>query len=247
MSLSDAKAQFTTKYDKEKDFFKKAVLNEKGDTWPRIPTDPAREAAYENWKKRVISPVTKEYYKGRKEKYMPDGKGGETLQVLELEAHDEIMAIIRLRDAEGDEFLITKRRYIGYDSFGNEDPMYMPYPEMYSQPKFQYRTQIDFRTGQPMPITHGPEGSIPHYLIAFSPEAVDDLYSRKWSKAVHLAVKDGITGEGKTCPTLEMLKFKSFDYIKNMEYLTPEQKAAEREKFETEQGDKPVRRAAKPA
>jgi hypothetical protein len=239
------KPDFINKWDKEKEYYKKAIIDEKGNTWPRVPKDPARENSLAEWNKRVINPITKEYYKGKKEKYMPDGKGGEILQVQDMEAHDEVIAIIRLRDADGDEFLLTKRRYIGYDSFGNEDRIYMPYPEMYEQPKVPYRTVPDGLTGNVKAITHGPQGSTPHYLILFSPEAVDALYAKKWSKPVHLAVKDGITGEGKTCPDLEMFKYKSFQYIKDMEYMTPAEKERKREEFETQQGDKTPRKQTK--
>jgi len=237
------KPDFTDKWKKQRNFYKKAVINDKGDTWPYLVQD-VREIAYENWIKDITDPSTGECYKGRKNKYIPDGKGGETVQIQELEPKEEVMAIVRIRTDESEEYLLTKRNFIAYNQFGNETRFYMPYKEMYEEPDFKWRTDLDHNTGKLKRITDGPQGSIKHYLIPFTPEAVDELLKLKWKKPVQLILKEDLTGEGKVCPTLDMFKTKSFDYIMRMEYLTPEQRVSELNKFESEQGDKPLRKKA---
>lgn len=233
------KPTFTDKWKKQRNFYKNAVIDDKGNTWPYIPQD-VRELAYEDWIKDITDPSNGECYKGTKDKYTPDGKGGETVQVQTVEPREEVIAIIRLRTDNGEEYLLTKRNFIGYTQFGTESQFYMPYKEMYDEPDFKWHNAMDHKTGKVRRMTNGPQGNIPHYLIPFSTDAVDAMYKEKWNKPVSLVVKDSLTGEGKACPNLEMFKFKSFDYIKNMEYLTQEQKEAELKKLDSEHEQNPT-------
>lgn len=227
------KPEFTNKWEKQREFYKKAVISDKGDTWPYIVQD-VRELAYSNWLKDITDPSTGEFYKGRENKYMPDGKGGETVQIKELEAREEVFSIVRLRTEDGDEFLLTKRNFIGYNQFGTEMRFYMPYKEEYDEPLFKWRTDFDARTRKLIKITDGPAGSIKHYTMLFTPQNVDEVMKLRVKGNVSLVVKDGMSGEGKICPNIDMFKHKPFDYIKNMDYLTPEEKAAALEKLDAQ-------------
>jgi hypothetical protein len=233
------KPNFTDKWKKQRNFYKNAVIDDKGNTWPYIPQD-VRELGYEDWVKDITDPSNGECYKGSKNKYMPDGKGGETVQVQTMEPREEVIAITRLRREDGEEFLLTKRYFIGYTQFGTESRFYMPYKEFYEEPDFKWYNGLDHKTGKIRRMTNGPQGHNKHYLLSFSPEAVDELMKEKWNKRVSLVVKDDMTGEGKACPDLEMFKTRSFDYIKNMEYLSAEQKEAELKKLDAEHDQNPT-------
>ena len=240
MSLIDAKKEpfdYITKWQKERSFYSKAIIDPKtGDTWPYSPL--TEELAYENWKRDVVDPQTNTYYKGKLIKYEPaeDGSGAEIEKTIDVEPFEQVRQITRIRSEEGNEYLLTKGIITGFNEFGRERKHPWSNREMYRQTLFRFETEKSDSTGKLIQQCKGPEGSQIHYLMPYNAANVDKLWEKRDSKRCILVVKDSISQEAKECPTLEMFKTKSFDYIKNMDYLSEKEKADKLAEFEAMQG-----------
>jgi hypothetical protein len=230
--------ELITKWDKEKEYYDKAVIDPKTNTtWPYLPS--TNEIAYRNWLKDVIDPASEKLYTGKFKKVDVSDDGKETETLIDMEAYEEIYAIYRIRRDDGKEFLLSKGRLIGFNEFGKPKTYPYSYKEMYSETVFHYETDKDQNTGKLRQFCHGPERAIDHYLMPFTPGNVDKLWNKRDKKRCQLAVKENISGEAKECLNLEMFKTKDFDYIMNMGYLTEKERAERLEEFQTLQGQLP--------
>jgi hypothetical protein len=225
---------YIDKYTKQREFYKKAVIDPKsGETWPYIPhTD---ENKYYKWKEEVIDPSTNEYYLGKVKKYEVAEDGKETEKIVDVSPYETIRQITRIRTDEGKEFLLTKGSIMGFNEFGRERRLDYTNKEMYRETLFRFETDKDPSVNRLRQFCKGPEGFLDHYLMPFTPANVDKLWSKRDKKRCLLAVLDKITMQAKECPTLDMFKNKDFDYIMDMGYLSEKEKEEKLKEFEAMQ------------
>ena len=77
-----------------------------------------------------------------------------------------------------------------------------------------------------------------HYTMPFTEGNVDKLWNMSDKTNVSLLVKDlAIAGDPQAVPSIEMLKEKPFDYLKNKEYMSEKEKREELERFKLYQGE----------
>jgi hypothetical protein len=238
-TLQDKKEPFDyiTKWQKERSFYTKAIIDPKtGDTWPYFPL--TEEKAYENWKRDVVDPQTNAYYRGHKTSYEPaaDGSGSEIQKTVDLEPYEVVRQITRERTEEGKEYLLSKGIIVAFNEFGAERRHSWSNREKYNETLFRFDTEKSDSTGKLEQQCKGPEGSQVHYLMPFNDQNVDKLWQLRDSKRCVLVVKDAVSQEAKECPTLDMFKTKTFDYIKNMDYLSEKEKEDKLKEFEAMQG-----------
>lgn len=229
--------ELISKWDKEKSYYDKAVIDPKTNTtWPYLP--PTEERAYRNWLKDVTDPATNQLYVGKGRKLDTSEDGVETETVIDMQPYEEVYAIYRIRTDEGKENLLSKGRLVGFNEFGKPKVFSYNYREMYLETVFHYETDKDDRTGKLRQFCHGPEpgSAITHYLMPFTEGNAEKLWAKRDKRRCMLAVKENISGEAKECPTFEMFKTKPFDYILNMGYLTEKERAERLEEFQTLQG-----------
>jgi hypothetical protein len=225
------------KWQKQRLPYTKAIIDPKtGDTWPMIVT--TEELAYQNFLKDVIDPATNTYHKGKKTSYDPaeDGSGKETENVIEIEPYESVGQITRVKTDESKEYLLTKGMIYAFKEFAVSRNYAWSNREMWNETLFRFETDRDDSSGKLRQFCRGPEGSLIHYLIPHNASNVDKLWEIRNAKRCILVVKDAVSQEAKECPTLDMFKSKSFDYIKNMDYLSEKEKEDKLAEFQAMQG-----------
>jgi hypothetical protein len=216
--------QFIDKFEKEQSYFKKAIVQEPDKTWPYESSDVAREMAYNEWLKDITDPTTEKPYLGKKKTIRLDDNNKEIEKIEDVEAHEEVISITRLKTEQEDEYLLTKTDIVGYNQFGDRKSFYIPYKEMYKETLFVYKTGLDEKTSKLKRVCYGPNGSLIHYTVKFTDTNVDKIWAKRAKPKIPLVVKNEATDEKRICPTLEMFKTKSVDYIINADYMTKEEK-----------------------
>jgi hypothetical protein len=225
------------KWAKQHEPYKKAIIDPKtGDTWPEMVT--TEEQAYISFLKDVIDPQSNTYHKGKKTTHEPaeDGSGAETETVIEIEPYELVGQITRLKTDEDKEYLLTKGMIYAFKEFSVKRNYAWSNKEMWTETLFRMETDKDDSTGKLRQFCKGPEGSEIHYLMPFNASNVDKLWGIKNPKGCPLVVKDDISQTVKQAVTLDMFKTKSFDYIKNMDYLSEKEKEDKLKEFEAMQG-----------
>lgn len=227
------------KWEIEKSFFDKEVMGYDQKTKKDIPWHyyNSEQEAHKKWLEQVQDPVTKQFYKGRKElvEYDNDGKEiPETKKTIELEPYFIREQIVRLRTKDRKEFLYSRGHMYGYTTYGTEIPQNFQEAEIWVQQAFNHHMEYMPRENRHREVCDGPTaGSITHYTIPYTPENVDMLLENAIPD-IKLDIREE-GGRVKQSPDKETFKNKSFDYIMNMDYLTEKEKAVKLEEFQTMQ------------
>jgi hypothetical protein len=161
----------------EEDCFLKERLEDGKTPWPR--EKPIEQSSYEKWLSNVKNPVADAYYE-KVDKY---GKRDT--------AHYQIREIIRVKDEEGKEFLISSGWLIGYNALGDERRHYINWPEMWTETIFDHVSVVD--TNNPNNIvssTTGPKQRITRYMMECNKENLNKLVEQKANENINLSVKD---------------------------------------------------------
>jgi len=237
VSVKKEPFEFINRWKLEAEVYKKCLLDPaKGEIWPRKIS--VEETTYEDWKSLVVDPATQEYYRSKKPKYTPaeDGSGTETRTIEEIEAHEVVRQITRVRTEDGSEYLITTGALIGYDEFGEEKRYPYYAKEKYMETLFDMRTEQDPSVNRLRQVCKGPNGFKEHYLIPFNEKNVRKLYEKRDKSRCNLVVQDAVSLEAKQCLTLDMFITKDFEYIKNDGFLTEKEREERRKDYETMMG-----------
>ncbi len=223
---------FIPGFAKRKALYEKALLPDGKNHWQ--PNPLPEENAYRDWRNKVINPSTKEYYT-RKHKLLDDD-GNETGEEIEEKVRHTITQLVRLRNSDGKEYLYSHGMIEGFDSDGNVVPQTCSkWAEFYRHPVFRLRTAR--APSGDHNITYAEEvEEIDRYTVPFSETNVDKLLQNKSPKGCTLTLKD-TNGNIEACQSLEMFKTKSFDYIMNREWQTPQEKEIAIKEHEIMQGD----------
>jgi len=171
-----------------------------------------------------------------------------------------ISQIIRLKSVIGKEFLYSIGTIFGFNSLG----VLVSYPyykkEVYTKTFFKKNRSYDSKSGHIIERIESPMGQQEQYLLEFSPEAVDELFShtikhdtplvyrrnrhRTPANPCSFIVKDESSGVAIAVEwsslekTLELFKTKSFEYLFNTEYVPAPLKAEMRARSEGLTGEK---------
>jgi hypothetical protein len=99
-----------------------------------------QEAAEEKWFSQVKNPNTGEFFQLENLKALgilpSDFKDGEKPKNYPLK---EVDSIIRIKKADGTEWLASTQTWTGLDRYGNEINKSFVYPEVYDEPNFSYQ------------------------------------------------------------------------------------------------------------
>lgn len=229
----------TRKWQIERSFFDKEVMGydpktKKDVPWPYFSQE---EQDHKKWLSEVQNPVTKEFYKGEDPIVEYDNEGKEipaSKKILEKEPYFERTQIIRIRTKDKKEFLYSRGFLHGYTTYKTPISTSFQEPEKWEQTTFKHHMEYIQRENRHREVCDGPSGSITHYTLEFSPENIDKLMENATANVL-LIVKEEGGGMVKQCPDLEMFKTKSFDYIKDMGYLTEAKRAEKLEEFQAMQ------------
>jgi hypothetical protein len=226
------------KWKIERSFFDKEVMGydpktKKDQTWPYYS---AEENSHIEWLKTCQDPVTKELYKGKDVIYEYDNEGKEipsSRKVIEKEPYFITRQIVRIKTREGGEFLYSRGLIYGYSNFGSEVTTSFQEPEVWTQTNFKHKRIFDAKEGRERNICEGPSSSTIHYTLDFSPENVDKLMKNAIPNVMLMVKEEG--GIVKQAPDLETFKHKSFEYIRDMGYLTEKERSEKLEEFKAMQ------------
>jgi hypothetical protein len=207
-------------WKKEEDCF----VNEKlatGQQWPR--NKPPEQKEYENWLSDVVNPLSKEYYEFKFE-------NGE-----KKTAHYQINHIVRQRQYDDSEKLVTAGLLIGYTALGDERVCPAYHPEVWRKTEFRHSTAVDpknpnrlvTKTDGPLPITEV-------FELDWNEENLNKLLEQKRDPHIQLIVKDSasekaveVKPQSTYKKTIELF-MKPFDYLFDGAYVDEEQKKQNR-------------------
>jgi hypothetical protein len=174
-----------------------------------------------------------------------------------------VSSIVRLKSYNKQEYLYSLGTVFGFNSLGIlvSYPSYKP--EVYTRTHWLKERNYNSKTGRIEEKITSPNGLEEIYLVPFSAEAVDELFSKtikpdtprvyirhnsrsKFTvdKPCNFVVKDLGTGVainvqwGDINRTLELFKTKSFEYLFNCEYIPEPVKAEMRARTEGITGEK---------
>jgi hypothetical protein len=227
------------KWEIEKSFFAKEVMGyepktKKDVTWPYYDSE---EESYKDWLKQVQDPITKQFYKGRKDVVEYDNDGKEipsTKKTIELEPYFVRRQIVRLRTKDKKEYLYSRGHLYGYTTYGEELAKKFQEPEIWKQQAFKHHMEFMPKDNKHKNICDGPTaGSITHYTVPYTPENVDELMKNAIPNVALKVREEG--GIVKDAPDLDTFRNKSFDYILNMDYLTEKEKKDKLDEFKASQ------------
>ena len=224
------------KFHIEKSFFDKEILgyDAKTKTPQTWPYENQEQRDYEHWLKQVQDPVTGQFFKKTDTEvdYDDDGKEiPESRKTVEKEPFFKRTQIVRLRTRDGKEFLYSRGQITGYTALGSISTTRFMEPEVWKQTLFKRHMAWVEKEAKHREICDGPNDSIMHYTLPFTPENVDKLMKEAIPN-VALVVKEEGKTQSKECPSLEMFKTKPFDYILNDKWLTAEQREEAIKKYE---------------
>jgi hypothetical protein len=213
------KVDFQPKFAKKKQYY----LNEKmrdGRNWPIIP-DPT-ELAYLNWLADITDPTTDQYY---------ESHDGET-------ARYKVHQIIRMKLNDGSEKLYSIGQLVGYNQFKDEKTHPCYSPETHDATRFKHETEMDQKTKKLKRVTTAISGVDIAYDLPFTKDNCDTLFAKRANEHIQLIVKQQMNNEahsintGTLAQAYALFRDKPFDYLYDADYLTPEQKAEQRQKAE---------------
>ena len=242
---SKSKYNPITKWEKEKSFYKEAIVDQKtGATWPYISTDVAAEERYKIWLQEVVNPVTGEPYRGKEEVYDVAEDGTETKRLVDKEPYQVVLTIQRERTADKREFLVSKGRFIGFNEFGDAKSLPYSFIERYQQIVWNFNRALNPQNGRLIQECLGPRpgAEIIHYTMPFTEGNVDKLWNLSAKTNVSLLVKDAVDNVAQQASDIEQFKSKSFDYIKNKDYMSEKEKREKLEEFKVYQGEEKRRK-----
>lgn len=211
-----AKEEKCYKDAKVYDFITKKFVEDGGLRWFQKSTE---QFAYERWLSDVVNQATGTFYQQRDEDGIPIKGTG---------ARHVISVIMRVRDAKGAEYLLSKGKLIGYDAGGMRKEYSIARSEKWRNTVFLYRKNFNEKTGVVTVQTEGPSPADSHdvYEMPFNAENVRKLYEKVEESNCQFVVKDMITGEAVDVPSredrrdpgsikerLDLFTNKTFDYL----------------------------------
>lgn len=230
------------KYAKEQKCFDEVVVTGKdwrgktaSTTWPRDM--PQSQLMYNLWISKVKDPDTGRFYSQRdKDGNIIKGTGPKHI----------IKNIVRVRTSDDKEFLYSRGYILGFSVMG--DPVREPCeaPETWQHTDFEYKREYDPKTGSVKSIPIGPTHAETIYGMPFNSENVKKLYEKRITPETMKLLRQSRMGDNVTfalkdirnnttrdvkdptgivTKTLELFSTKSFDYLYNGEYISPQLKA----------------------
>jgi hypothetical protein len=216
---------------------------------------PISQITWEKFYSSIVEPTTGEFYPEKNIRGQPiePSDGGPRARVI-------ISQIIRLKSVTGEEYLYTLGNIYGFNSLG----VLVSYPyskkEVFTKTFFKKNRMFDSKSGHMVEKVESPNGQQDHYLLEFSPSAVDELFSHTikndtpfvYRRNKHTTptnpcsfiVKEEASGIAVQVQwsdikiTLDLFKNKSFYYLFRSEYISPQVKAAMKEMNEGLTGEK---------
>jgi hypothetical protein len=222
--MIDESHEIFTRWDKEKEVYKPAIIDLKtGDTWPREPNPAEKPLAA--WRKVVMDPASKTFFKGKEPKRTVSEDGVETVTQTEVEPHQVITTIQRERIEGDEEYLLTKGYIMAYNQFGEPHPYHYSFLGRWWETTFVYETALEDSSGQLRRQCRGPQGGFFHYTKPFTVKNVDELWEMRDKKRLtSLVVHDAVSDRAKQAINIDVFKNKGFDYIMNDEHLSEKER-----------------------
>ncbi len=194
-------------------------------SWPR--DKPVAQIAYENWLERVVNPDTNTFYPALNKDGSPiKGTGPKRI----------VQQIVRIKRKDGTEFLYSIGEVNAFDNFGNPAQCTLNKPETWKRTLFTHERWYDERTNSTKVRTTGTSSQEDVYELPFNEKNLKSLLDLRLSDGeITLAVKE--EGSGKAVEvkrdvninkTIELF-LKPFDYLFNAEYISPQQRAENRQ------------------
>jgi hypothetical protein len=202
----------------------------KDQTWPYYS---AQENAHKAWLAEVQDPITKEFYKGRETAVDYDNDGKEipnSKKTIEKEPYFVTRKIIRIKAKDGVEYLYSSGLIYGFTTYGTVISTDFQEPEVWTETVFKHHMAFVQKENKHREICDGPASMKIHYTLPFTPDNVDKLMENADPKVALIAKLEG--GHAIEKIPLEIFKNKSFDFLMNEEWYTPEQKEAARLRLE---------------
>lgn len=222
-------------------------------SWPRIK--PIKQSVYEAFFSRICDPATREFYPERDlaGNIIEPSDGGPRARYI-------IHNICRIRSYSGQEYLFSSGILAGFSSLGS--PVYHPIsrPETYTKTHWHKERDYNKTTGRVEEIIKSPSHQQEVYLLPFSAEAVEELFSQTIKpdtpsvyiqnnkltveKPCNFVVRDerssiNISVEwSNISKTKELFSLKSFSYLYNSEYIPEPLKMEMRARSEGLTGEK---------
>jgi len=210
-------------------------------SWPYIK--PISQLSYEAWCSKVVDPVTGEFYPELNDKGHPVAQKDKGPNARHI-----IHTIVRYRTIDGEEYLYTLGHLVGFSSLGIRQTCTAYKPEIYQKTIFGHKRKFDQKEQRLITQTDGPLSSITEYLVPFTPENVDAIYSKvnrsknhnfkvgnHHTRPCNFIVKDEQTDRAVAVEwsdietTLNLFKNKDFAYLFNGSYIPAPVKAEQRE------------------
>jgi hypothetical protein len=222
--------------------------------FPRIK--PIAQRGFESFYSKIIDPGTGKPYEER------DTSGSIVKQSDGLPpARHIVHLIVRVRSFDGKEYLYTLGNLHGFNSFGSPVSFYVHKLETWTKTLFDKQRRYDPKSERIIEVTTSPIGQQEIYMLPFSAEAVDQLFSKTikpntsvyWIrnnrnknplKPVNFVVRDKLTGVAINIEwsslekTLELFKTKSFEYLFDANYVPEPIKQEMRANIESTSGQK---------
>ena len=225
---------FMPNYAKEEACYKEAIITDattgkKTDqTWPRLKN--GSEIGYDNWLDKVINAETGEWFPKRDKDGNPvKNTGGRYL----------VSVITRIKVGKS-EHLCSKGNLLGFDAAGDQVKLWIMYPEKWVRTLFNWKKTFNEKTMSLNRECQGPSGTEDVFELPFTPENVDKLFelTDKDNDNVQFVIKDLKTQESMEVKwssveeSLKLFKDKSFEYLRNGDYIPAPVKAEARAKAE---------------
>ena len=222
-------------------------------SWPRIA--PIEQIAYQKYFIRISDPISGEFYPERDltGNIIEPSDGGPRARYI-------IQNIIRIRSYSGQEFLVSSGILVGFSSLGSPVYHHINRPETYIRTNWHKERDYNKKTGRMEETIKSPSGQQEIYLLPFSAEAVEELFSQtikadtppvyirnnKFTidKPCNFVVKElrnntSIAVEWSNInKTKELFSLKSFSYLYNSEYIPEPLKMEMRARSEGITGEK---------
>jgi hypothetical protein len=175
------------------------------------------ELAYENWIEKVVNEKTRTFF---------PAKDDDNRAIPNTGAYRTIRAIMRVKLADGSEYLLTKSDLHGYDALGEPVNFFASsLCDEWTRTNFRYKTVVNPRTMQPEKVFDGVGGTQEVYELPFNKENLSELWSQRESDLIQLTVKDEPTGNVHDIKDVipqkrfELLRDSDFEYLFKANYI----------------------------
>jgi hypothetical protein len=223
------KVDLVPKWKLEEQCFEDAKMKDldgKEFTWPR--TKPGEQRKYEQYfLDKVVDPTSGHYYPKRDE-------DGRPVRTGENPKHT-INTIIRIKRKDNTEYLYSKGNLISYDGLGDPVKMYVSMPEKWLKTNFGYEKDWNPKTKQVEKICTGPRTTEDVYTMEFNEANLKQLFDKRENDYIQWVVKEEqsqiprqVLPEPNINDTFKLF-LKPFEYLYNVQYMTPEMKAHHRQ------------------